>query len=420
MSDRAATSPHVRSRAYDAAKDKEAVHRIWREAGWIDKDRQEQAIDLFLGCSRGLVADANGEAESVVATVPGTLRYLNEDLPLSAVTGLATGRIARKRGLAKILLAEALSEDAADGVLLSALWAFEQGFYDHLGYGSGGYEHSVAFDPCDLKIRRDLRMPRRITSSDWELVHASRLVRMRGHGSCSLCPSDTTRADMLWPSNGFGLGYCEGVTGELTHHLWFEAREMDHGPFCVVWATYRTTDQLLDLLALIKSFGDQVHLVEMREPQGIQFQDFLKRPFRWRRISEKSKFENSMHASAWWQVRMCDLFGCLERTFLKGQEVRFNLQLSDPIDRFLGDGSPWRGLAGDYVVSLGPSSGSEPGMDPGLPTLAASVGAFTRMWLGVRPATGLAVTDQLSGSAELLEELDWVLRLPDPSPDWVF
>ena len=143
MSDRAATSPHVRSRAYDAAKDKEAVHRIWREAGWIDKDHQEQAIDLFLGCSRVLVADANGEAESVVATVPGTLPYLNEDLPLSAVTGLATGRIARKRGLAKILLAEAPSEDAADGVLLSALWAFEQGFYDHLGYGSGGYEHWV-------------------------------------------------------------------------------------------------------------------------------------------------------------------------------------------------------------------------------------------------------------------------------------
>jgi len=38
----------------------------------------------------------------------------------------------------------------------------------------------------------------------------------------------------------------------------------------------------------------------------------------------------------------------------------------------------------------------------------------------VRPATGLAVTDELEGPQELLEELAWVLRLPDPKPDWDF
>ncbi len=63
---------------------------------------------------------------------------------------------------------------------------------------------------------------------------------------------------------------------------------------------------------------------------------------------------------------------------------------------------------------------SAPGADPALPTLAASVGAFTRMWLGVRPATGLAATDDLFGPQELLERLDRVLRLPDPKPDWDF
>ena len=48
------------------------------------------------------------------------------------------------------------------------------------------------------------------------------------------------------------------------------------------------------------------------------------------------------------------------------------------------------------------------------------MGAFTRLWLDVRPATGLAVTDELAGPQELLEELDWLLRLPDPKPDWGF
>jgi len=42
------------------------------------------------------------------------------------------------------------------------------------------------------------------------------------------------------------------------------------------------------------------------------------------------------------------------------------------------------------------------------------------MWFGVRPATSLAITDQLSAPQELLEKLDWTLRLPEPKLDWDF
>ncbi|HIC88468.1 MAG TPA: hypothetical protein EYP04_03575, partial [Anaerolineae bacterium] len=137
-------------------------------------------------------------------------------------------------------------------------------------------------------------------------------------------------------------------------------------------------------------------------------------------MTENSKFESGVRAFAYWQVRMCDLQGCLERSHLKSGEVRFNLRLTDPIERYLDQDAPWQGLSGEYVVMLGPSSGAEPGRDTALPTLTASVGAFTRLWLGVRPATGLAVTDELSGPQELLEELDWVFRLPKPRLGWDF
>ena len=70
--------------------------------------------------------------------------------------------------------------------------------------------------------------------------------------------------------------------------------------------------------------------------------------------------------------------------------------------------------------TLGPASSAEPGVDAGRPTLTASAGAFTRLWLGVRPATRLTVTDALAGPPELLEKLDYALRLPDPKPDWDF
>ena len=66
------------------------------------------------------------------------------------------------------------------------------------------------------------------------------------------------------------------------------------------------------------------------------------------------------------------------------------------------------------MISLGPESNAKLGTSPELPTLKASLGAFTRLWLGVRPATGLAVTDDLDGSPALLSALDQTLRLPNP------
>jgi hypothetical protein len=224
----------------------------------------------------------------------------------------------------------------------------------------------------------------------------------------------------MWMSKGFGLGYSDGPGGTLSHHVWLDTRDVENGPYSVRWTAYQTYDQLLELLALIRSLGDQVHLVHMLEPPGIQLQDLIEQPFKQHRISEKSRFETGTRANAYWQVRINDLAGCLERTHLRGDEVRFNLVLHDPIERFLDKSTPWRGISGDYVITLGPSSCAESGRDETLPTLTASVGALTRLWLGVRPATGLAVTDELKGPEGLLREMDWALRLPEPNLDWDF
>jgi hypothetical protein len=225
---------------------------------------------------------------------------------------------------------------------------------------------------------------------------------------------------MMWAKNGFGLAYDDGPGNELSHYLWCSAEPGEEGPYTVEWLAYRTPDQFLELMALLKSLGDQVRQVKMREPAGIQLQDLLERPTQMRHLTARSRFEQRINASAYWQMRILDLPECLARTKLPGDELRFNLVLSDPIADLLPAEAPWRGVAGEYIVTLGPSSGAEQGSDETLPTLSASVNAFTRMWLGVRPASGLAITDDLAGPPELLAQLDDVLRLPDPKPDWDF
>jgi len=405
-------------REYRKDQDREAVHRIWLEIGWIDKDETEVA-DLLVEAGRTLVAEVNGAAECMVLTAPGSLRYLQEDLPFFGVTGVATSRIARKQGLASRLTARAVAAATADGAPVGGLSMFEQGYYNQIGFGTGSYERWIGFDPARLRIPVRPRIPERLTAEDWEVIHAARLARLRAHGACSLYPAAITRSEFTWMKNAFGFGYY-APDGTLSHHVLLNTREVEGGPYTIQWMTYQTYEQFLELMALVRTLGDQVHLVRMNEPSGIQMQDLMEQPFKQRQVSEKSKHDTRTHSSAYWQMRICDLEGCLARTHLRCAELRFNLVLSDPISGYLDEDAPWRGVGGEYVASLSRDSGAEPGCDETLPTLTASVNAFTRLWLGVRSATSLSVTDDLSGPRELLEELDWAFRLPAPHPDWEF
>ena len=404
-------------RDFNKEKDLAAVHRIWRETGWIDEDKHELAMDCFLDGGRGQVAELNNEAECLVVAEDATLQYLKADLKLSIVAAVTTSRIARKQGLAKKMTAKLVADEAERGALVSTLGIFEQGFYNQLGFGSGSYEHWISFDPADISVSRDLRPPIRLGEDDWKKLHSALSKRRRIHGGVTILSPLSVKAELIWTKNGFGLGYCDGPNGELSHFIWASAAG-EQGPYDIPLVAYHTLDQFIELMALIKSLGDQVRLVKMREPAGIQMQDLIRSPFRSRIITAKSEFEHINRASSYWQSRILDLEGCLAATHLQIDDIRFNLELSDPITALLDEGRKWQGCAGAYTITLGRQSCALKGFEGDLPLLKASIGAFTRLWLGVRPASGLAATDDLEAPEELLQRLDEGLRLPKPHPDW--
>ena len=409
----------MKLREYEPDRDKDDVLRIYREVGWLTKPGHEKAIAGLIESGRTMVAEIDGNAECMVTTDPGVVRHGTTDLPFTAVTGVTTSRVARKRGLAGRLTARVLADEAAAGSLVAMLGVFEQGYYNQLGFGNGGYEHWCTFDPSLLTVDIKPRIPVRLGDSDWTRMHANRLLRTRRHGSCNIDSPQLTHADMQWGENGFGLGYAD-ADGQLTHHMWCTAKEAEHGPYSVFWTAYRTKEEFFELLGLLRSFEEQIRSVELREPPGIQLQDLLRKPFRSRQITRRSPHENRMTASAYWQVRILDLPRCLAGISLDAKTVRFNLALSDPVVGYVDDDSAWRGVAGDYVVEVGRECRAAAGRDPSLPTLVASANAFSRLWLGVRSASALSWTDNLAGPADLLARLDRAFRLPSPSPDWEF
>ena len=84
-------------RPYDEARDLAAVTRMWREVGWIDdSDGQAESLRRFLARDTALLADVHGEAECMVHRTPGSMRYVDTDLPLCAISGVTT---ASSRGI---------------------------------------------------------------------------------------------------------------------------------------------------------------------------------------------------------------------------------------------------------------------------------------------------------------------------------
>ncbi len=405
-------------RTVDPEKDKDALLRIWKEVGWLEKGKEDM-LDTILEMEGGkYLAEVKGSPECNVNTSEGSLFYQDAELPLHIINSVITSPVARRQGLAAKLTAKAIAEDAVNGAYLSALGIFDQGFYNQLGFGTGSYENWIFFDPSTIITEKKHRVPDRISSEHWKQVHRARLNRRKVHGLVNLHQEKDTKLEMHWPSHNLGLGYFDD-NGEITHHVYFRTENLDQGPYTVQWMTYQNREQFMELMSILRSLSDQVNLIIMREPPGIQFQDMLARPFRHRRMTRSSKFENKMSASAYWQMRIIDLEGCIKSSsYRTNKQIHFNLLLHDPIEDLLDNTSDWRGLSGDYRIKLGKESSIGKVRRRKLPTLKASVNAFTRLWLGVRPATSLAMTDELSGPTSLLEDLDDVLRLPTPHPDW--
>lgn len=403
-------------RPIDLTEDMRAVERIWYECGWVENETQAGFVKDFLSTGRCIVGCLDGTPECQVHTVPGTMQHLDQPLKLCAVTAVTTSRIARKQGFARVMTAQQLAAGAEGGAEVAALGMFDQGFYDQVGFGTGAYEHTIRFDPATLLVDVPFRVPSRLTKDDWANIHGAMVGRMKHHGAVVLDPPITMKGELGWHDNGFGLGYYDG--NRLSHFFWAEAKD-EHGPYEISFMAYRSVDELMELLALIRSLGDQVSSFVMQEPAHVQLQSLLRQPFRNRRNTHRSTFENVHRSAAWWQVRLLDVAACLDRFSWPGPGFEFNLVLSDPVSEFLaGDG--WQGVSGEYVVRIGERSGAQEGARTGLPTLTASINTFSRLFFGIASATEQLVAPDFDAPGDLVRQLDAAFCLPRVTTSWDF
>lgn len=410
-------------RPFDITIDLDAVTRIWREVRWIESDEQAAALPPFLDEAHSEVGTVDGTPECLVVRRPGTITYDATDLPMSAVAAVTTSHIGRKLGFASTLTARAVAAGAIDGAAVAALGMFEQGFYDRFGFATASYDHRASFDPQALHLSHvPYRTPVRLGADDAAGMAAALRTRMRHHGAVVLDGDAWVEAEFRWMEKPMALGY-RNEHGEVTH---FFAGTLggEHGPLKIALLSYRSIDDLLELLRLIRELGDQVRSVIMDEPAILQIQTLLDSPMRHRQrmAANGDSSTNSSHL-AWWQLRICDLNACVAARHWEGEPIEFDLRLTDPVTERLRDDATlrrdgvrdlgaWSGVGGDYTVCVAEESTVEAGHTGSRPLIECDVGALTRLWFGVAPASTLIATQRFAAPPDLVARLDRAFRLP--------
>lgn len=410
-------------RSFDTGRDLDDVVRIWHESRWIDRDdeRQRAALAAFVDGGVAEVGVVDGAAECLVHRTAGTMHHDRTPLPATAVTAVTTSHVGRRRGLASTLTTRALRAAADEGATVATLGMFEQGFYDRFGFGTGSPVLVASFDPASLRLPHvPHRPPVRFGPDDSPALADALRRRLPHHGMVTLDAPRSVEAELGFSEHPFALGYREG--GRVTHFL-AGSLDDEHGPFRVTMVAYETGAQLLELLRLLHELGDQIYTVTMTEPAHVQLGQLIETPARQRARSRRSDHETVTRAVAWWQLRVLDLAAVVAAHTWPGDPVEFVAEVSDPVADRLDDGGAggWRGVAGRYRIRLGADSTAErldgsSGSAGTLPVLRCSAGAVSRLVFGVRPATSLALTDDLVAPPDLLADLDRALCLPVPLP----
>ena len=319
---------------------------------------------------------------------------------------------------------------ADDGAGVVLLGMFEQGFYDRFGFATGAPMMIATFDPDSLRVDHvPYRAPVRLGLDDSVAMGEAMRRRLAHHGRVTLDAADIMAAEWGFIEQPFALGYRDG--DRITHFV-AGSLEEENGPFEVQFCCYETGEQLLELLRLLHELGDQVHSVEMIEPAHLQLHPLLHTPNRQRSRSRRGAHETGTRASTWWQFRVLDVPAVVAARRWVGPPVEFDAVLTDPLDELLIDpltnaagGGASTATAGSYRIRIAEESsaerlvGAEAGVG-GRPVVRCSVGSFSRLWFGVRPATSLALTGEVVAPSTLLRQLDDALLLPRPQPGQFF
>ena len=240
----------------------------FRASPAVDRRPQEPSNDRDLDRDTvTLVAEEDGVPLATASAVPMRQNVRGIVYPMAGIAGVATMPLARRRGCARALVSQLLSQMRDTGHVVSALYPFRPSFYERFGFVGLPRTRTVRFAPEGVaSLRADL--PGEVTcvrAAAGYPAYREFTERLLGeqHGF-SLLPEARAvwlrDADDRW----LVMAYSEGEpVGALTYRI------TGHGGVLVAddMLTLNTLGRAL-LLGYLARHVDQVREVELRVPPG--------------------------------------------------------------------------------------------------------------------------------------------------------
>ncbi|WP_227354551.1 GNAT family N-acetyltransferase [Haladaptatus salinisoli] len=252
-----------------------------------------------------------------------TARVRGEWHGVAGLSAVASPPENRRRGLVARMLAESLSEYREKGVVFSALWPFDYGFYRRYGWGTVTKYTKYETTPDALALDTEPTGEfRRLDADDWELLGPV----LDAHGERYALTLDRTeewwrhRVFEGWLKDPYVYAWMRD--GEARGYIVYTVQEDGDDKQFRVWELAHVDDEAYrHLLRFVQYHDSQVERVRLYEPENAALLDV---------VDDPREVDCEIRTGP--MFRLVDVSRALERlSYPDGADGRIVLRVSDPL-----------------------------------------------------------------------------------------
>ena len=289
-----------------------------------------------------------------------TIYHGGSELKMGGIGSVAVALDAKKSGVAKILLADALERMLKADVMVSTLYPFRHDFYQQMGWGQVGEVKEFKFAPSSLPVYPERRWVRRFKNEDLPGVQKCYDQFAMG-GNCT-----AKRPELFWErkmkvSPDLFVYEKDGqIEGYVQIAFPKDGPTFLHYDMSIVELVYNTQEAYFGILGFIASQFDQVASVYYYTRRSDPFHFLLKEPRRAQDLFNRL-YHFSQKVGVGWMYRLVDMEKALRaRANYNGANLDVTFVIEDSFlprnsgsyHFVLKDGKPTvtRGEENEYIV----------------------------------------------------------------------
>lgn len=319
---------------HDAYPGPNLTHAHWEEMIQKRFDREDMSTIIAV--------DENDRILGGLKLIDYTLYQKYNQLPAGGIGGVCVSLDAKKRGVAKFLMEDAVRRMKEAGKIVSILYPFRQDFYNNMGWGQVGELKEFRFKPASLELYPERQWVRRYQSKDLGQVKEC-YEEFARQGNCLAVRKEITWENKMLAKPSFYVYEKDGKIEGYIHVSFQKGKSMLSYDMVVKEMVNISQEAYFGLLGFIASQFDQVENVTYYTHSKDPFHHLLKEPRREEELFNLL-YHYSQRVGIGWMFRVLDV----EKALI----ARLNYNAANLEVTFVIEDSFCSEQSGSYLLTL--------------------------------------------------------------------